>query len=163
MHEKQENSANLSPLSSFVYYVDSRVRGRVRYPRSRKGEAIKTRRGNCRVLKEIALECPGEKAPGAIFMVRFHLKSMSPRLNALFLNLPVPFIAGLPGFHTKLWMFNDATGEFQGLYEWSTTDDARAYAGSFAAKFMKRRSIPGSAECAIVDKTTGAEVAHGKL
>jgi hypothetical protein len=66
------------------------------------------------VLKEIAVERPGEKAPEAIFMVRFHLKNMSPRANAIFLNLPVPFIAGLPGFCTKVWMFNEATGDFLG-------------------------------------------------
>lgn len=158
-----QKQGKISPLSSLVSYVNFRIRGRVRFPRSRKGTVVETRWGNYRVLKEIAVERPDENAPEAIFMVRFHLINMSPRLNAVFLNLPVPFYAGLPGFRGKLWMFNDATGDFQGLYEWSTPDDARAYAGSFAARFMKRRSVPGSVEYAIVDRTTGTEVAGGRL
>ncbi len=162
MQEKQIKSASLSPWNSFVSFVNSYIHGRVRFPRHRKGGIVATRWGNCRVLKEIAVERPGEKAPEAIFMVRFHLKNMSPRANAIFLNLPVPFIAGLPGFCTKVWMFNEATGDFQGLYEWSTADDARAYASSFAARFMKRRSLPGP-EYAIVDRETGKEVESGLL
>ena len=157
--------AKFSPGKAFFSYFNSRVHGRVKFPGSRNGHTIATRWGDCRVLKEVTVERPGEKAPEAVFMARFHMKG-SPEQNAKFIGLTVPFIAGLPGFRSKLWLLDEATGDFQGLYEWSTADHARAYAGysgllSFG--FMKNRSVPGSVEYAIVDKSTGAEVAKGKL
>jgi hypothetical protein len=93
--------------------------------------------------------------------VKFHLANMSPAANKVFLNLPVPFFAGLPGFRHKLWLYDKSTGDFRGLYQWQTVEDARRYARSFAVRFMKGRSVPGSVEYEIIDRKTGKTVEHG--
>lgn len=51
---------------------------------------------------------------------------------------------GLPGFNTKFWMVAPETGRFQGIYQWASRQDAEDYSGSFAMRFMARRSEPGS-------------------
>lgn len=50
---------------------------------------------------------------------------------------------GMPGFRSKLWLFNPETGEFGGIYEWDTVEDADNYDKSYAMRFSKWRSIPG--------------------
>jgi hypothetical protein len=50
----------------------------------------------------------------------------------------------LPGFRTKLWTVDENNGDFQGIYEWETLQDAENYAHSFAMQFMTNRSLPGS-------------------
>jgi hypothetical protein len=69
---------------------------------------------------------------------------MTTAQNKRFSLLPIPFFIGLPGFRSKLWMADVATGDCQGLYEWDTVQDAETYAHSFAMKFMMMRSVPGS-------------------
>ena len=77
---------------------------------------------------------------------------MSPRQNKLFSLLPVPFFVGLPGFRSKLWMLNEASGDFQGIYEWDSVEHAKNYADSFAMKFMTMRSARGSVSYMILTK-----------
>lgn len=81
---------------------------------------------------------------GATFIVRFRLAGMTVQQNIRFSWIPIPFFAGLPGFRSKLWMYNPKTGENQGVYEWETVEHAESYARSFALHFMTRRSVPGS-------------------
>ena len=82
--------------------------------------------------------------PGAAFCVQSHVARMSPTQNKLFSLLPIPLFIGLPGFRSKLWLLNEANGNFMGMYEWDTLQDAENYAHSFALKFMTKRSVPGT-------------------
>lgn len=59
-------------------------------------------------------------------------------------NFMMPFFLGMQGFHSKLWLINDETGDFGGIYEWTTERDAERYATSFAMRLSKMRSVPGS-------------------
>jgi hypothetical protein len=153
---------HLSPLSSLFKYARDRLSGRVHYPRDRMGMTVETRWGQPEIIKQIIVDDPGHGDPGAVFMVRFHLKNMSPGMNKIFLELPMRFIVGLPGFRSKLWLYDPDSGDFQGLYEWNTVRDARNYAHSFAARFMKNRSLSG-AEYAVFDRKTGQEIESGLL
>jgi hypothetical protein len=63
--------------------------------------------------------------------------------------LPMPFFLGLPGFRSKCWLVDEQSGDFSGYYEWDTPEDARAYAGSFAARFMTARSVPESVKMTV--------------
>lgn len=84
------------------------------------------------------------KEPQATFMVRFHLAHMSRVANDRFLNLPIPFLMGLPGFRSKYWLYDEETGDYQGRYQWDSVADAERYADSLAVKFMTWRSLPES-------------------
>jgi len=67
-----------------------------------------------------------------------------------------PFFVGLPGFRSKLWMVDPATGDFAGLYEWDDATTARAYAEGLS-RVLRLLSAPGSVGYELVEGTTVAE------
>jgi len=150
----------LNPLTSLVRFTIHLITGKVRFPRNRLGKQISVESNDYEIVKEIDVMRPGAGEPEAVFTVKFHLANMSPAANKIFLNLPIPFFAGLPGFRHKLWLYEENTGDFRGYYEWDTVEDAENYAGSFAVKFMKRRSVPGSVSYKIIDRRTMANAIH---
>jgi hypothetical protein len=136
-----------NPIGSTVRFCGYLVAGRVHFPRDRRGQRVTNLDGRlCTVVMQGAIDPPDGKTaqPGGLFRVRFHLKRMSPAANRLFLHLPIPILMGLPGFRSKLWLYDEGTGDFQGRYEWDSIEDAQRYAHSCAVKFMTWRSLPGS-------------------
>lgn len=85
----------------------------------------------------------------AVLQPRFRLRGMPARrrrLHALFRVVCIvttPFFVGLPGFRSKLWIVDPATGDFAGLYEWDDAPTAQAYAEGLAA-VLRLLSVPGS-------------------
>ncbi|TMR89281.1 YdhR family protein [Nonomuraea basaltis] len=120
------------------------ARGRVRLERSRVGEILAMQDGErMRIFRRLRIASPGSGEPGGEFRVRFTTK-MPARINVLFSWLPIVLFMGLPGFVSKTWVVNDATGTFGGIYRWRTQEDALRYSRSAALRFMTRRSVPGS-------------------
>ena len=91
-------------------------------------------------------------APAALFIVRFTVKGMSVQQNIRFSRLPMFVFMGFAGFRSKYWCVDDATGAYQGVYEWQTRAHAEAYVASIALRFMTNRSIPGSLSYRILDR-----------
>ncbi len=138
---------SISPVRSAVRFCGYLLRGRIHFPKDRRGEIVTNLDDQHVKVVMQAIVDPTPAAPvrpGGLFRVRFHLKHMSPAANRWFLHLPVPLIVGLPGFRSKLWLYDEETGDFQGRYEWNTVEDAQRYADSVALRFMRRRSVPGS-------------------
>jgi hypothetical protein len=52
----------------------------------------------------------------------------------------VPTIDAKPGFISKMWLGNDDTGEFAGVYQFDTKEHAEAYIQSDVIAFLK--SLP---------------------
>ncbi len=98
------------------------------------------------VFRKIVLDAPEHETgnPEAVFRVTFHFRGLSSSTNKKLSLLPLPFIVAQKGFRSKTWMIGRKTGTFQGLYEWDTAEDARAYWNSFPMKMMKRRAVPSS-------------------
>jgi hypothetical protein len=129
---------------------------RIHFPKDRLGERI-ILDGNLEwiIFRQVIID-PAENQPAqpaAIFRPRFHIKNMSYTQNARFSILPIPFFVGLPGFRSKLWLYNEETGDSSGYYEWDTIEDAENYKNSFAAQFMARRSEPGSVSFIVTPQT----------
>ena len=138
---------NPNPLFSALKTIGYALSGRLHFPSGRVGESLRMGDGRSFVIfrQGVVDPLPGQpEHPGAVFIVRFHLATMSAGLNKIFSLLPIPFFIGLPGFRSKLWTLDENSGDFQGIYEWDTVQDAENYAKSFAVKFMARRSLPGS-------------------
>lgn len=134
------------PLQSLANSIWLLLRGRVHFPRERIGQQLILDGETWIIFRQVVIH-PGAgrpSKPGAIFRPRFHLRGMPPRVNMVFSWLPVPFITGLPGFRSKLWLYHPPSGDFSGWYEWDSMEDAQCYSRSFAATFMTRRSVPGS-------------------
>ncbi len=144
-----------NPFLSLVITIANALRGHLHFPKNHIGEILTMEDGQKFTIFRQLIVDPGQdqpEKPGATFMVQFHVAHMSASQNKLFSLFPIPFFAGLPGFRSKLWMLNKASGAFQGIYEWDTAENAKNYANSFAMKFMTMRSARGSVSCEIIPK-----------
>ena len=102
--------------------------------------------GRFRVYRETVCLAPN-RAP-CVLVVRFRLRLVGRRalLHALFRAESLantPLFAGFPGFRTKLWMTDERTGEYRGLYDWDGPERARAYATTLVA-LLRLVCVPGS-------------------
>jgi hypothetical protein len=74
----------------------------------------------------------------SVLVVRFQLRLLGrSRLgHALFRGESLantPLFAGFPGFRTKLWLTDERTGEYRGLYDWAGAGAAESYATTLVA------------------------------
>jgi len=148
-----------SHASSALRFLGYLLTGRVHLPRAPIGERVVNKDGReCVVVKYGFVDALASQpaVPGATFLVRFHLAHMSKAANERFLNLPIPFFMGLPGFRSKYWLYDEETGDFQGRYQWDTVADAERYTNSLAVRFMTWRSVPGSVSFEIQPSTEDA-------
>ncbi|MBU0926978.1 MAG: YdhR family protein [Spirochaetes bacterium] len=139
-----------NPVSGFFATARLFLSGRVSFDPSAKGKTITVDGKSFTVFRRVIVK--SGKEPRAFFLVRFKPLDMSVRKNIAFSILPMMVFMGLPGFSSKYWAVDHATGLCQGLYEWETVEDARAYSESFAMRFMAARSDPDSVEFRIIDK-----------
>ncbi|MCC5467339.1 YdhR family protein [Pelosinus baikalensis] len=143
-----------NPFWSFIRTLGYLFTSTIRFPNNRKGDIFRSDDGvQFEIFRQVVIKPTKNqpKYPGALFRVRFRLAGMSPQKNIKFSILPIPFIIGLSGFRSKLWMVNKTSGEFQGVYEWDTKEHAELYARSFAMNFMRKRSVPGSVTYTILE------------
>lgn len=64
----------------------------------------------------------------------------------------VPMIDAKPGFISKMWLGSDDTGEFAGVYQFETKEDAEAYVESDVIAFLKSLpTIDGEVTCKIFE------------
>jgi hypothetical protein len=125
--------------------------GRVHFPKKRLGEVVKGKQDFI-IFRQAVLDPRGSepKKPGAVSTVRFQFAKFSLKTNRILSIIPIPLILAQPGFRSKTWMFGKETGEFQGLYEWTTVEDAENYRFSFPMKLMQKRAVTESLACDII-------------
>ncbi|MFC2006058.1 hypothetical protein ACFLVG_03770 [Chloroflexota bacterium] len=131
-------------LMKTLWYVAT---GRLHFARSRIGKLITMEDGQeYTVFRQVIVDSKRRQSakPGAILIVSFDFAHGSPKQNKLLSLIPIPFIAGLPGFRSKTWALQQDSGGFQGIYEFDTIQNAETYQKSFAIKLMAKRAIPGS-------------------
>jgi len=102
-----------------------------------------------RVFRHLSLRASSDLTP-AVLVVRFKFKSFSQRVNRLLSLVPIPLIGGFPGFRYKLWMVDEETGDWQGVYEWESAEAVELYRRSFVLSVMNRRADPGSITYTVV-------------
>jgi hypothetical protein len=123
------------------------LRRQLRFPRAHLGNRIDFADGTSfRVYRE-TVRLASDPEP-AVLVVRFRLPLVgrSRLLQAMFRAeslLNTPLFAGFPGFRTKLWLTDDRTGEYRGLYDWDGPERARSYATTLAA-LLRLVCSPGS-------------------
>ncbi len=132
------------PLPVIARSLKLLVTGRVKFPKERCGQCYVREDGRSyRIFREIVIARPGGNSePGGTFRVWFQAKTGGPltRLMAWGTTL---FFLGMPGFRHKVYLIDDQTGEFGGIYEWNTREEALAYLDSFAMRLSAMRSVPG--------------------
>ena len=112
-----------------------------------------------RVFRHLSLRTSraGVQGSPAVFVVRFKFARFSQGVNRLLSLIPVPLIGGYPGFRHKLWMVNEESGYWQGVYEWESPQDVEAYRRSFALRMMNRRAEPESISYEVIEQTQLAD------
>jgi len=137
------NKAVYSFLKTLTYVIT----GRLHFTKGRIGELLTMEDGQEFIIfRQVIVDSRQyqREKPGAILRIRFNFAHGSPKQNRLLSLIPIPFIAGLPGFRSKTWALQKDNGGFQGIYEWDTIQDAEIYKNSFAIKLMTKRAVPGS-------------------
>lgn len=136
-----------NPFISFFRTIGLFFTGRIHFPGEHVGEIVDdANRQGFKLFRYVIID-PGSNqptVPGAVFHVHFRITGMTPGKNKVFSLIPIPFIIGLPGFRSKQWLVDEATGDYQGIYKWDSVLQAEKYARSFAMRFMLGRAVKGS-------------------
>lgn len=135
----------MKPWISFIKANLLLILGRLRFNQAGVGDVVDVNGQKFIVFRQMERKSwRAEPNPEVLFKVRFHLARMNPGINRIFSIFTIPFFCGLQGFRSKLWLMDESSGDFMGIYEWSSRKDAENYAQSFAMRFMAGRSVPGT-------------------
>lgn len=93
-----------------------------------------------KIFRHMKLEQKKNPSHCSIFIVRFKFKKHSHAKNIQLSRIPIPLIAGFPGFREKIWMIDWETGFWQGLYQWDSVEAIEKYKNSFVLGIMNKRS-----------------------
>jgi hypothetical protein len=149
------------PLVCLVIAVALTLLGRLRLRYQFVGRVIEMENDRrFRIFRHLSLRSSSGIAP-AVLVVRFRFARFSQRVNRLLSLLPIPLIGGFPGFREKLWMVDEDTGDWQGVYEWESAEAVEAYRRSFVLGVMNRRADPGSITYTVIPETRLADYLAG--
>jgi hypothetical protein len=129
------------------------ARHQLAWPGTRVGTWLRFDDGTTsRVFRETVLEAPTPEP--ALLVVQFRLRllghaRLAHRLFRAESIANTPLFAGFPGFRSKLWMCDDETGTYRGIYEWAGADRATAYAETLS-RLLALVSEPGSVKHQVV-------------
>jgi len=87
-----------------------------------------------------------------VLIVQFKQEGVSVAEAKSVNEVMVPMIDAKPGFISKMWLGNDDTGEFAGVYQFDTKEHAEAYIESDVIAFLKSLpTLDGELTCRIYD------------
>lgn len=128
----------MNPLVAFARSILLNIAGRINFPRVREGKEHIT--GDGRSLKvvqqgRLQVDAP-EPGPGVVLWMHFHIGQRPESLSRAFAWVPLPVIAGLPGFRSSTWTLDEKNGEVEGLAEWDTVAQAEAFTRSVMMRLV---------------------------
>jgi len=121
--------------------------GRISFPRNRVGQGVTMEDGDAQtVFREVRVasskSVPVESM--TILKVRFKFARYSAAANRRLSLIPIPIIAGMPGFRQKIWSFSGESGFSQGIYQFELMSQAEEYRNSPVMSVLEKRSVKGS-------------------
>jgi hypothetical protein len=106
-------------------------RRRVHLPTEQVGRRLRFADGtSARIYRETVAGRGATENP-CVLVVEFRLRAVRGRAHAAFRwesLLNTPLLVGFPGFVSKLWLANDESGRYRGVYEWDGPQRAGHYA-----------------------------------
>jgi len=144
------------PFICLLVTVGNTLRGRIHFSQEYRGKAIRMDDGQqFTVFRHMVLDKSANHSATipTVFIVRFTFAALSQQANRIASLIPIPLIAGFPGFREKIWMVNEHTGYWQGVYQWESEQAAEAYQHSFVLGVMNKRAVQESLSYTILPKT----------
>jgi hypothetical protein len=115
---------------------------RLRFPTTHIHESVRMEDGlRFEIIRHMKLRGEPDPEVGSILIVRFKFRRFSRAANIRLSRIPIPLIAGFPGFRDKLWMIDRETGYWQGVYQFDSVASIEGYKGSFVLGIMNKRAI----------------------
>lgn len=144
----------------FLITIGNVLRGRIHFSKEYIDKTLRMDDGQqFSIFRHMTLEasaCHSDATP-AVFIVRFKFATLSQHANRVASLIPIPLIAGFPGFREKIWMVNEDTGYWQGVYQWESEQAVEAYQHSFVLGIMNKRAIQESLSYIILPNTRLSE------
>lgn len=114
---------------------------RLSFPKEYTGKIIRMDdRLEFKIFRHMRLSATTPRKKGAILIVRFKFEKFSHQINKLLSVTPILLIAGFPGFKDKLWMIDEKSGFWQGIYLWENKEAIEEYKHSFVLGIMNKRA-----------------------
>jgi hypothetical protein len=149
-----------NPFICFLITIGNVLRGRVHFPKEHRGKTLRMDDGQVfTIFRHVRLNRSkyNSEATLPVFIVRFKFAKLSQKANKLMSLIPIPLIVGFPGFREKIWMVNEETGYWQGMYQWESEQTIEDYQQSFVLGMMNKRSVQTSLSCTILPHTRVSE------
>jgi hypothetical protein len=107
--------------------------GAIARPRTRLGHRYQSERGGVYTVFRETNGNDRSAGEATVLVVGFRLKvigshSVAHRVFQRVCLLTTPFWSGFRGFRVKLWMVDEETKNYLGIYQWAGANNARAYA-----------------------------------
>lgn len=151
------------PPVCLLVAISLALRRRLRFRHRHVGSVLAMDDGRrFRVFRHMERLETGDDAP-SVLVIRFRFARFSQQLNRLLSLLPIPVIGGFPGFRTKLWMVEEGTGFWQGVYEWESPEALDLYRQSFVLGMMNRRAEADSITSTVIPRTRLSEYLEGRF
>lgn len=145
------------PIACIIVALFSWMSWRIRRRKLFVGKTIQMEDGKQFVVfRHIYRKCRqrNESDGSVVMVVRFRFARFSQIANRRLSLIPVPMIAGYPGFHDKVWMFNENDGYWQGVYQWESEAAVDSYKHSFVLGIMNRRAAEGTLTISAIPNTS---------
>jgi hypothetical protein len=148
-----------NPFICFLFAIGNVLRGRIHFSKEYRGKTLRMDDGQAfTIFRHVSLdEGTSNSAALAVFIVRFKFAKLSQKANRITSLIPIPLIVGFPGFRDKIWMVNEETGYWQGVYQWESEKTIEDYQQSFVLGIMNRRSIQESLSYTVLPNTRLSE------
>jgi hypothetical protein len=131
----------MSVLTSIMRTIYHGVTGKLIFPKKYIGKPVEMEDGRkFTIFRHMKVKRKKMDSNGAIFIIRFKFKSSNHKSNIRKSRIPIPMIAGSPGFRDKLWMIDWETGYWQGMYQFDNVAAIEQYKKSFVLGLMNKRA-----------------------
>ena len=138
----------LSSIIRAIYYLFT---SKLQFPSNYNNQIVRMDNGKeFRIFRHMHLKSSGQSENPSIFIVRFRFNKFSHNTNIRLSRIPIPLIAGFPGFRDKLWMIDWNTDYWQGIYQWKNIEAIENYKKSFVLGMMNKRAIDKSISYEII-------------
>lgn len=150
------NIINLT-VKSIAVFFRLLASGSLHLQRTHLEKIYKIRRGKYKVFRETTSD-RRIKENAVILIVGFRLKMIqsNPMLHWVFQRiciLTTPFWSGFRGFRVKLWLVDESTKNYLGIYSWEGKENAMIYIKTLE-KILKPISTKNSVWCELVADET---------